>query len=347
MIEKVPLDLEVLAEMLALGPGQTFLLIFDRFGHEVAELICETATKMRLPFCARFIPMSTQLQYASENTIPADLQSCLKQHDALIFVVSDQEDCTRFRAKVLTVSREAGGKILHMPGVDLALITETLSGFDVARVHDTALRLGGIFDQARTVEISTVDRKGILHKLQLDIEGRELHYDTGMLAPGRITQIPTGELYIAPQEDSAEGSIVINGSAPERVFRNNNVVVLRCTKGVVNIEKSFFSDTIECRGFKRELVKYKAQDRRNLTVGELGIGLNPSIMRLTGKPIHDEKAAGTAHIALGDNTPFGGNNDCDCHVDLIFVPEKITVDGVDAPLDWGLRRRDSDATKTA
>ena len=46
----------------------------------------------------------------------------------------------------------------------------------------------------------------------------------------------------------------------------------------------------------------------------------------------DEKAGGTAHVAIGRNTgSYGGDNEASIHVDCIFSGPTITVDG--APLD--------------
>jgi leucyl aminopeptidase (aminopeptidase T) len=42
----------------------------------------------------------------------------------------------------------------------------------------------------------------------------------------------------------------------------------------------------------------------------------------------DEKAAKTAHVAIGRNTgPYGGTNDAKIHVDCIFSLPEIEVDG--------------------
>jgi leucyl aminopeptidase (aminopeptidase T) len=42
----------------------------------------------------------------------------------------------------------------------------------------------------------------------------------------------------------------------------------------------------------------------------------------------DEKAAGTAHVAIGRNTGlYGGVNEAQIHVDCIFSAPEIEVDG--------------------
>jgi leucyl aminopeptidase (aminopeptidase T) len=62
-------------------------------------------------------------------------------------------------------------------------------------------------------------------------------------------------------------------------------------------------------------------------IAELGIGLNPSV-RPRGHVMLDEKAAGTAHVAIGRNTgAYGGDNEAAIHVDMIFSAPEVEVDG--------------------
>ena len=43
-----------------------------------------------------------------------------------------------------------------------------------------------------------------------------------------------------------------------------------------------------------------------LSLAELGIGVNTNIEELRGNPLFDETMARTAHIAVGDNSIYGG-----------------------------------------
>ena len=62
-------------------------------------------------------------------------------------------------------------------------------------------------------------------------------------------------------------------------------------------------------------------------IAELGIGLNPTISP-RGHVMLDEKAARTAHVAIGSNTgPYGGRNQSSIHIDCIFSEPTIEVDG--------------------
>ncbi|MDF2630016.1 MAG: aminopeptidase, partial [Symbiobacteriaceae bacterium] len=55
-------------------------------------------------------------------------------------------------------------------------------------------------------------------------------------------------------------------------------------------------------------------------------GTNPGA-RLRGRAPLDEKILGTAHIALGSNTHFGGANAAETHYDCVINRPTIYLDG--------------------
>jgi leucyl aminopeptidase (aminopeptidase T) len=62
-------------------------------------------------------------------------------------------------------------------------------------------------------------------------------------------------------------------------------------------------------------------------IAELGIGLNPSVTP-RGHIMLDEKAARTAHVAIGSNVgSYGGTNESTIHVDCVFSEPQLEVDG--------------------
>jgi len=52
-------------------------------------------------------------------------------------------------------------------------------------------------------------------------------------------------------------------------------------------------------------------------VCELGFGCNENITDLCGYTVLDEKMCNTFHIAIGDNTMFGGLNSARLHMDFV------------------------------
>ncbi len=66
-------------------------------------------------------------------------------------------------------------------------------------------------------------------------------------------------------------------------------------------------------------------------LAELGIGTNPEA-DLIGNVLQDEKAAGTIHVAVGDNSGIGGEIECDIHLDGVVTTPSIEVDGEELEL---------------
>ena len=106
----------------------------------------------------------------------------------------------------------------------------------------------------------------------------------------------------APQQ----GSVVINGSIPGLVIGPSAELVLTFERGrLVRLEPA---DGPTARWLhETQIAKARAVgDLEWSNLAEIGVGLNPTVTCLTGNMLFDEKAAGTAHIALGTNTLWAG-----------------------------------------
>ncbi len=125
--------------------------------------------------------------------------------------------------------------------------------------------------------------------------------------------IPCGEVFIAPIEDSAEGEILI----PQVILEGEKLI---------NVLLEFKAGKlINCSSIELlEFIKQFPGD--NDILAEFGIGLNDNVKELIGSSAIDEKCKGTAHIAVGMNDLFGGRNSSPFHMDFIFSPMKIEID---------------------
>ena len=161
--------------------------------------------------------------------------------------------------------------------------------------------------QARLVE-----RLAGASEIRLEAEGTDLRLAVGgrtwINSDGR-RNMPSGEVFTGPHEDSAEGVVrftVPTGPAGVDVagvelrFAAGEVVEARAERG---------------EGYLQAALATDAGARR---LGELGVGTNPGIDRATGSILLDEKIAGTVHLALGRSYPeTGGSNVSALHWDLI------------------------------
>jgi len=72
------------------------------------------------------------------------------------------------------------------------------------------------------------------------------------------------------------------------------------------------------------LLRNKGKEAKN--IAELGIGTNEKAMP-SGSPLEDEKVIGTVHVAIGDNSTFGGKVKAPVHLDGIMKNPTLVIDG--------------------
>ena len=188
----------------------------------------------------------------------------------------------------------------------------------VAGWRELSRRQAGLVERLDRAREIRIEAEGT--DLRLRVEGR-----TWINSDGRHN-MPSGEVFTGPVEDSAEGTIRFTvPSSPrgvevqgvELTFAGGQVVDAQAERGQEYLEAALATDA----GARR--------------LGELGIGTNPGIDRPTGSILLDEKIAGTVHLALGRSYPeTGGENVSALHWDLICDLRsggRLTVDG--QPLD--------------
>jgi leucyl aminopeptidase (aminopeptidase T) len=177
---------------------------------------------------------------------------------------------------------------------------------DYGLMRDQADRLMSAMADAVSVRITTPGGSD----LTLGVEGRSMVTDVRITENEKGCNLPCGEVYCAPVEDSADGVLVadgpIGGEGPPPV-----PVVLEVESGRVT--------AVRCqnRQWQERITELLDTDEGARTIAELGIGLNPKA-RLVGIMLEDEKAFRTAHIAFGSNIGMpGGVNQSTTHVDYL------------------------------
>ena len=152
--------------------------------------------------------------------------------------------------------------------------------------------------------------------LKLNVAGR--HF---IAADGRHN-MPDGEFFTGPVEDSAEGEITYHLPA---TYAGREVAGVR-----FRFEGGRVVDASAERG-EEFLIEMLDTDPGARRLGELGIGTNYGIAAGTGEILLDEKIGGTVHLAVGKSYPdTGGVNDSAIHWDMICDLRRggrITVDG--------------------
>lgn len=179
----------------------------------------------------------------------------------------------------------------------------------------------------RAVEVRVASGNGT--RMRFGKKGRTAAGDDGLLtAPGSFGNLPAGEVYLAPVEGTSEGVMVLD-YAPMRKLSSPLELIVRDGR------------VVEIRGdepFRAVLEEKFAQSPLNRNIAELGIGTNDRASR-PDNILEAEKILGTIHIALGDNSSFGGTVSTPFHEDYVFYGPTVTAileDGTtDLLLDGG------------
>lgn len=157
-----------------------------------------------------------------------------------------------------------------------------------------------------------VDHLSEAREIRIEADGTDLRLrvdDRTWINSDGKHNMPSGEVFTGPLEDSANGTIRftvptsprgVDVTGVELTFRAGEVIDARADRGQQYLDAALETDP----GARR--------------LGELGIGTNPGIDRATGLVLLDEKIAGTVHLALGRSYPeTGGSNSSALHWDLI------------------------------
>lgn len=300
-----------------LKAGERVIVVVDEplvpEGAQLAAAIKDAGGEPRLELWTGERPLATAPPGVLDGARTADLSLFLAQ--------APRADEAEARFRLLEQVTGHGGRQIFMGFVDAELLSGELSQ-PVPDLTEQAERLLRELDGCETVRIR--GRAGT--DLTLKVAGRPWKTDVAGPVPGDGANYPGGEIFVAPHRDGADGVLVADLTVPYTVEGLvDEPVTLRFAAGrVISIEGGRAADLL------RQLVDEAGKGAD--VVAELGIGLNHDISP-RGHVMLDEKAGGTAHVAIGRNTgPYGGDNEAKIHVDCVFSGPELEVDGRPVPI---------------
>ena len=293
-------------------PGERVLVVVDEplaeEGSQLAAAVADAGARPRLELWIGSRPLQHPPPAAVAAAREADLLLFLQQE------VHGEEGAARFELRDALTDRD--GRAIFLGLVDGELLRGELSQ-PAVDVSAPALALLERLEGADEIRVRA--RAGT--DLTLRVAGRPWLSDATPLEAGGVANYPGGEIFVAPHADGADGVLVADLTVPFTVDGLvDEPVTLRFEHGrVTSIEGG------EAARRLRELVDGAGSGAD--VIAELGIGLNPAVTP-RGHVMLDEKAAGTAHVAIGRNTGvFGGDNEASIHVDCVFSDPVIDADG--------------------
>lgn len=300
-------------QCLALDSEESIAIVTDDERRPIGEALYAVASDVTDD--ATFVQYKPGTQHGEEP--PAPVAAAMKEADAFLAPTTKSLSHTRARSAAC----EAGARGATLPGITEEVM---IAGLD-ADYEAIAQHCEDVLEQVRDAEeIRVTSPAGT--DITFVPGGREWHDDTGMIRePGAFSNLPAGEVFVSPVD--ANGTYVVDGTMrPHGLLEEGQELTFEVEDGyVTHISDDAIRADVEAAA---EEVGDAASN-----LAELGIGTNVGVTELMGSVLLDEKAAGTVHIAIGDDASIGGDTEAPLHLDGILRNPTVYADGevVDLP----------------
>lgn len=297
----------ILEANLALGADETLLVVTDGATREIGELFYAAAGALNRQALLMLMPEG----HVAGEEPPVAVAAAMKAADVALCPTAKSITHTNARID----ATQAGTRVVTMPGVTMDMLHAGAACADYAEIERITQALTERLTRAQSARI---EKDGSV--LTLDLSGRPGVASPGVYrTPGASGNFPSGEAYIAPREDGANGTAVIDGSMVGLGLLDEPLIATIEHGRLVRIEGAD-----EHGSYADQLAILFARPE-NSTIAELGIGTN-ECAKLCGIILEDEKIYGTVHVAFGTNTSFGGTTKADCHLDGIMLRPTLYLD---------------------
>ncbi len=294
-------------QSLALKKDESFLLVTDIHKLEIAEA---------LALWSKEAGAETTTYLMTETLRPITTPTVLFKHlceqaSAMAYVLDARIAEKPFRGYMVKAGT-THGRICMMPGLTAEMM-ERLVNIDFGELDQKGQKL---IMALQGVDDVLVENQAGTH-IRFSVKGRTWKNDNGDISrKGQHGNLPAGEIFTAPVEESFNGRIVIS-LIDDKLGHG----VLEFSEGRL---KGFEGDGIT------EIMAHIGDDETGRIIGEFGIGTNPGA-RICPNMLEAEKAYGTAHFAIGDSYGLGRNaspHHYDPLVDTISlrVGDRIIID---------------------
>lgn len=259
-------------------------------------------------------------QKEPRTQIPKHLEDVLAQKpDIYINILSGNREETPFRIQIIRKeTSDHKSRLGHCPGITVDTLTDgalALTSEEHKTMQARAEHLMNILEDAVTVKVCS--KLGT--DLTLSAKGRPFFTDTKLdWETMKWMNLPTGEVLVAPVEDSLNGKLVCD-MAVGGIGKLRKPVTVTAKNGKVT---DVFSEDKE---HLERIKKTFQMDSWSDVVGEFAFGINPKA-RFVDAFVEAEKMLGTVHIAFGANTDMvGGKNPSKNHMDLMISEPTVVV----------------------
>ena len=298
-------------QCLALQADESCAVVTDDERLPIGEAIYEVASEVTdESVLCRYQPGN---QHGEEP--PAPVAASMEAADVVLAPTTKSVTHTRARSEACA----AGARVATLPEITKEVFITGLDADyeEIERECERMLANVGDADEIRVTSPQGTD-------ITLEPGDREWRDDTGIVhEPGSMSNLPAGEVFVSPE--TADGTVVVDGTMRPHGLLEDRVVEFEVADGYVT---EIRDDAL--RAEFEQAAEEVGRDAYNLA--ELGIGTNVAVTELMGSVLLDEKAAGTVHIAIGDDHAIGGDTNAPIHQDGILTEPTVYVDGEEIEL---------------
>jgi len=287
---------------LKLKPGEGFLLVTDKQKLEIAEAIA---------FQARRAGAETTTYLMTETLRPIDaptklFRALIEGADAVLYMLDARIQEKPFRGYMVKAGTK-NSRICMMPGITRDMM-ERLVNVDFAAMSAFTKQVIRVVRDAERIEVENAAGT----KIAFSVRGRAWNNGSGDISrKGSHGNLPAGECYTAPVEETFTGRLVIS------------LIDDKLGRGIMEFKRGTL---IRWKGKGIEaIVANIAGDPTGMIIGEFGIGTNRGA-RICPNMLEAEKAFGTVHFAIGDSYGLGKNASRH-HYDALVEKATIRVNG--------------------
>lgn len=289
---------QAIRHSLRLQKGENFLLVTDRQKMEIAE---------SLAYWAKKSGAETTTYLMTESLRPIDEATGLfkllaEKATAIAYMLDPRIEEKPFRAYMVKTSRDYN-RICMMPGITVDMM-ERLVNIDFQQLSAFTGKIRDALNGAQDVHIENPEGTNI----SFSVKGRQWLLDTGDISQkGKHGNLPAGECFTAPVEETFTGKLVIS------------LIDDKLGTGVLEFRQGRLVD-FSGKGVE-EIIANIGDDQSGLMVGEFGVGTNPNA-QICPNMLEAEKSFGTVHFAIGDSYGLGKNSSPH-HYDALV--DKVTI----------------------
>jgi leucyl aminopeptidase (aminopeptidase T) len=289
-------------QALRLKPGEKYLLVTDKQKMDIAEALAYYAKQAGAETTTYL--MTETLRPITEPT--GQFKDLIRNASATTYMLEGRFPEKPFRGFMVS---EGGkhGRICMMPGLTRDMM-ERLVNVDFSEMDKFTKKVMRAMKDAEDVVVENPAGT----RISFSVKGRAWHNDNGNISKkGMHGNLPAGECYTAPVEETFTGTIAIS------------LIDDKLGPGKMTFERGKLVD-FKGKGIA-EVIETIGADETGSIIGEFGIGTNKGA-RICPNMLEAEKAFGTVHFAIGDSYGIGKNKS-KYHFDALVDKVTITAKG--------------------